>query len=1279
MLKISLHFARRGFGPLARFARRLAVLLLFCAAGALLMLRYWLLPDIEHYHDQITYAVSSAIGQSATIGRIEADWHGLRPHLLLINVRILDRQGKTALMLEQVESEVAWTSLFAGEVRLYSLMLDQPDLFIKRDAYGLLFVAGLPLSGASSGGSASDWLLNQSRIEVRDARITWQDEKRAAPPLVFNEVNLLIDNGWHSHRFAMRALPPQALSAQLDVRGEFYGSSFDDLAAWDGQLFTQLDYADVAAWRTWLPLPVPLSSGMGALRGWMDVERGQISRITADLALSGVRTRLADDLPMLDLRTLHGRLGWRNVEHGIELSTQELSLRLRNGFALAPTNFYLRFVTAQDQQPSSGEVRANKLDLLGLSALSEYLPLDRSFKRKLSAFAPRGRVADFHVQWQGDADKLLHYKLSARFDGMAMKPVDGMPGFAGLSGKVNGSEDSGTLSLNSRRLTVDAPGIMQEKLLFDILTAQLGWHADRQGMEMTFDNVAVANADMNGNLSGSYHTAPDSPGVADFNAHLTRAAVRHVDRYIPVNALGKDAHAWLASGLVGGQSDDVSLRLAGNLKNFPFPENKGGLFQIRGHFKDATVEFLKEWPRIEDMDGNFLIEGRRLEVTVPSATTAGNTLQKVSATFPDLLSPDLPLQIYGEATGETARALDYIRMSPLRGYLGGVADDATARGNGMLSLVLNIPLLGGKPLRVNGNYRFLGDDVNLGGGIPLLQDASGELLFSESSVSTQNLTAKILGGPAALEVKSGEDGKVIRVKASGDADMDALRNISTLPLLRYLHGGSPWDLRVTVQHKQADVLFTSNLVGLTSDLPAPFSKRADEKIPLHFGQKVLGGQQDELSMQYGALLNAKLSRNKDTDGWTVRRGTVEFGKQKKWPEREGLWLVGEIPHLSLEGWWPLLGMLGGEGGSGLAGTDLLISKVTGYGQTIDNLRVSTHRRDDMLFAQLAAKEINGDVVWQPQDKGALVVRLKNLSLFAGDGKEGGGAGKPVTVAEKASGESPEIHFSADNFSYQGKHLGKLEIQAKQSAGNWLLERLLLTNPDGVLAADGKWLAADAASQTQVNFKLQISDAGKILSRSGYPDSVRNGGGKLEGALSWNGSPAEFNYNALGGTLRLDVGKGQFLKIDPGVGKLLGILSLQALPKHISLDFTDVFSKGFAFDNINGTAQITRGVLTTGDLKIDGSAAKVNMTGLVDLGHETQNLHVVVLPEVGGGVAVVGICILNPAACVGTIIAKRLLDNPLEKMVSYEYNITGTWAEPSVIKVGGSKPDTAGNK
>ena len=98
----------------------------------------------------------------------------------------------------------------------------------------------------------------------------------------------------------------------------------------------------------------------------------------------------------------------------------------------------------------------------------------------------------------------------------------------------------------------------------------------------------------------------------------------------------------------------------------------------------------------------------------------------------------------------------------------------------------------------------------------------------------------------------------------------------------------------------------------------------------------------------------------------------------------------------------------------------------------------------------------------------------------------------------------------------------------------------------------------------------------------------------------HGAPYDFSYASLNGTLKLDAGKGRFLKMDPGAGKLLSILSMQALPSHITLDFNDVFSKGFQFDSINGNASIKGGVIDTQDFKIVGSAAKVTMRGSVDL-------------------------------------------------------------------------------
>ena len=126
-------------------------------------------------------------------------------------------------------------------------------------------------------------------------------------------------------------------------------------------------------------------------------------------------------------------------------------------------------------------------------------------------------------------------------------------------------------------------------------------------------------------------------------------------------------------------------------------------------------------------------------------------------------------------------------------------------------------------------------------------------------------------------------------------------------------------------------------------------------------------------------------------------------------------------------------------------------------------------------------------------------------------------------------------------------------------------------------------------------------------------------------------------------------------------------------RHITLDFTDVFSEGFEFDSITGDAQITHGMMLTNNFKMVGSSAKVTMLGQVDLDHETQDLRVRILPTVGDSVSLLGAFAAGPAVGIGTFIANKLLREPLDKLVSFEYNVTGTWIDPSVTKVGASKP------
>ncbi len=182
------------------------------------------------------------------------------------------------------------------------------------------------------------------------------------------------------------------------------------------------------------------------------------------------------------------------------------------------------------------------------------------------------------------------------------------------------------------------------------------------------------------------------------------------------------------------------------------------------------------------------------------------------------------------------------------------------------------------------------------------------------------------------------------------------------------------------------------------------------------------------------------------------------------------------------------------------------------------------------------------------------------------------------------------------------------------------------------------------------------------------DVVRRGKGRMEGSVAWIGSPLTLNYPSMDGAFFASIESGQFLKADPGLAKLLGVLSLQSLPRRLALDFRDVFSEGFSFDFVRGDVTIENGIAATNNLQMKGVNAAVLMEGRADIARETQDLKVVVVPEINAGTASLVATVINPALGLGTFLAQMFLRQPLMRAATQEFHIDGTWADPRVTRV-----------
>ncbi|MCW5576234.1 MAG: TIGR02099 family protein [Burkholderiales bacterium] len=1246
----------------------LAAGLLFGAT--VLILRYWILPDISSHRETIARVLSDATQQQIGIGGISANWDGLRPQLALSQVVVHDAAGRPALELPRVDATLSWRSAARLQINFHSLDIHRPSLTVRRDSKGGITVAGIAMNlEAGAGGGFSDWLLSQRDIEIHDARLIWDDGMRAAPVLELDRLQFRIVNSGKRHRIGLRAVPPAALASPLDLRADLRGGDFRSLSSTlNGQLFVQVDHVDIAAWRQWIDFPVHVPQGRGALRAWLTFGGNGLQGVIADTQLREVRTRLAGNLPELDMRELGGRFSWKRSGDGMEVTTRKLAFVTGDGLSLPAVDFSLRLGDAGAAGHARGELQANALELAPLVQLADRLPLDAELRKSLTAYSPAGALYDVSLRWNGAWPKPAAYALRGRFHELSFRRHGGLPGFSGFSGNIDGTEKGGTLHVVTQKAVLEMPQLFRDRLHLDTLSGQLAWSQAGGGTELRFSNFAYANADLAGTLFGTYRTAPDGPGTADLTGHLSRGVAQRVTAYLPLT-VAKSSRGWLDRAFTAGSSNDVRFRLKGDLRHFPFADERNGVFEVAAKVNGGALFYGEGWPRITGIEGDFLFRGARLEVNAREANIGRVRLSRVRAQIPDLLHPEEQLNISGEAEGATADFLAFIAESPVNGMINGFTEGVQAQGQGRLGMKLLLPLQSLDRSRVSGSYQFINNQLVPEPGFPPLEQVNGRIEFTQDGARVPSATATFLGGPLSVTAGSQRDAAV-SIQFQGRINADAARRAGGIEWLRHIRGATDWRGSLSMRNKRVDLLVESSLQGLAVNLPAPFTKTAAESVPLRIERRYTGPREERIAASAGNIASVVLHRRGEGRDARIERGALRFGEgAAAEPQRPGIAVSGVIKALDLNEWLALSGDAENRDGEfALSSVDLRIDEMHIFERRFAEIGIKAAQQSGVLQAGIRGRDIEGTLGWRAQGKGRLTARLRRLNLPAAEPAVPAVPAQASPAAEAKAPDLPVLDVLVDELLIAGRPLGRLELHAVPQQRDWRIERLLLATPESQLNIDGLWQAWLTQPRVQANIRLDVSDIGRLLGRFGYPEGVRRGIAKLEGNLSWSGSPQKLDYPTLNGNFVLDAGKGQFLKLEPGVGKLLGILSLQSLPRRISLDFRDIFSEGLAFDEIVGAIKVTNGMASTDNLRITGPAARINMSGRVDLAKETQVLRVKINPQLSDTVSVAGALIGGPIAGLAAFVAQKLLRDPLDQIAAYEYDVTGSWSDPLVARV-----------
>lgn len=903
--------------------------------------------------------------------------------------------------------------------------------------------------------------------------------------------------------------------------------------------------------------------------------------------------------------------------------------------------------------------------------------------------------------------------------------VPGTPGVQGLDMQFSMDQGGGQAQLemdgSRQSALLSFPGVFEDPdIALQRLQATVRWQLRGQAISVQVPSLRFANADTEGEARAQWRTGegsarqPRFPGVLDLQGQLHDADGTSVHRYLPLE-IPADARHYVREAIRGGRASTVNFKVRGDLGHVPFEKPGQGEFHIAARLHDVHYDYVPAhlrapgdapWPALTGLSGDLVFDKDSMAVRNARGHFAGHPqllMRDIQASIAHLAHTEVAVSAKGQ--GPLADMLGVVRTSALSALTGHVLDTSEATGQAQLALQLRLPIDHLERSTVDGQVTLAGNSLQLDAETPHLSQLRGAVRFSDTGFSLAGVQGRALGGELradggmqALARNAPATESSVKVRVQGTASAQGLREARELgwvaDLARHAEGQAPYSLLLRVRRGRPEIQVQSSLQGMRILLPAPLGKPAEASLPLSVSHQLAPAAfaaagaplHDQISVRLADVGTVLYERDVSGEEARVLRGSIALGPQAPVPlPASGVHASVQLAALQLDDWLALLP-------PSLSGTQppasmddalrgylpghlaLRLGQLQAKGRQLHELAGSISREGGAWQGDLSSREFSGHLEYHEgtpaEPAGVLMARLSRLTLPEVRGER-------VNALLNAGPRAlPALQISVEDIQLSGYALGRLEVQARNrpvpgtpSAREWQLSRFNIATPDATLSASGHWRLpqgqAEHPGRTQLQFALELRDVGRLLTRFGMAGVVGSGKGLLQGDAGWTGSPITPDVRSLSGAMRLDVQNGQFLKAEPGLAKLLSVLSLQALPRRFTLDFRDVFSNGFAFDFMRGDVQISEGVARTNNMQMKGVNAAVLMEGSADLVRETQNLHVVIVPEINAMTASLVATAINPVVGLGSFFAQMLLRGPLIAAATKEFRIDGSWDDPQV--------------
>ncbi len=1263
---------------------------LLCAVGLVLLatlvtlLRVGL-PYATGYKADIERFIATQYGAPVRIGQLSAAWQSSGPALLLQQVAVQTPAGDTLLQVGELRVRLDfWASLTSLQLKADDFELSGLHLTI--DSQRLLQQnAQTPASDAEPLFSAVEQLLFQQlkNFTLVDSKLTLRSQY--TPPIEMQIRRLAWLNAGERHQgsgeVVIAGVTGNAIAFILDLTG-------DSLAQSQGQLYLSSNDLNVLPWfEDLLPQSRKLARADINFQAWGDIVGGTLQKIQIGLAENRLMWRLDEQTQQLSLGK--GQLLWQPTADGWQLLSSQLTL---TSGTQSWHDFQLQLVSQQGVYSGS----LQQLQLQAAVPLAQLFAEDSAALRKILSFQTDARITQLGMQFSDQA-----WFVSGDFIDFNSVPVDDVPGLTGLTGHFSAGPDYVLLDLQGMDGALNWGEAFSRATPYQSLQTRIEVLQQQSQWRVQIPRLALRHPEIEADAQLVLELG-ETPGMT-LLGELRKVPVADARHYFPTRHMPESVINYLTPALISGQIPVARVLWHGAFKDFPY-EKHNGIFQAQAFVADTEFSFDPHWPVIKGMQAELLFENAGMLIQSQAGNLFDLALEDgVTARIPDLFQAEtLWIDIARQTQAEAVTGL--MQASPLSESVGATLDYLGVSGLVNAKVQLQIGLK--KPgVRALGDVEFFANQLSIRAPAVAVEQLQGRLQFDNDKIDSEQLAFVSHGVPltATLHGAQQAEGYQVQLKAHGEQHIDQLLALVSddWQTLGKGQANFSWDLNIQLPASGFSYESTAlmDLAATELQLPAPFGKTAADGATVLLQSKgnELGS---DIEMRYGdqARFQAKL----DQQSGKITAALLSLGLPSS-QLQEGFYIDVNLEQAELLPW---IGLLQHQLAALEPGEDSMMPSLLAVNGRISQLQlfddVSLHQLQFQLTPQpedyqlsVKATEAQGDLWFSRQLKqqgikadlarlqlifaNQQAAKLAAAELKAQQLLEAEAAQKPDYAALEAEAfaslrpmnwlaDLPPIQLHCQVCIVGNYDLGEVSAKSHSDGSSWTLSEFSSQRDGHRWTLSGGWQKDDGIGETALSGTLQSPAFGQLMQEYDLSRSMSGSKAKIKlDALSWQGSPLQFNRQTLSGGVAWDLGEGSLVEVSDGGARLFSLFSLDSLVRKLRLDFRDVFAKGFFYNSMRGSMRIENGVSATDNTKVDGVAGDIEMSGEADLKARQINYLMAFSPKVTSSLPVILAWMVNPVSGVAAYALDEMFQSA-EVISKINFSVTGDLDNPTVTEL-----------